>query len=518
MNKCINRLKFFLILLSILGLTSQAIALEIPISIFPLDKFEQNVDVWLNPNDPNYRKPLVENQYQLERMKEFYKHYFSSEADGLSPWNKILVQQVLDQSNDLHIIQTRIVKDFSNQDKDAKHIGYGENYKPYPESWIKTIADNMALDDLISTVKYNPMNRAILVQNSFARALPTSEPHFYNITFPGQGYPFDNLQMSSLWAGTPVYIIHQTKDKSWSLVITPEIIGWVKSESLGRVNPHFVYTWQKTAKTNFAAITTTKTPINSLNNKSFLFNGYVGSVFPYTELQGDHLKILVPVKDVNGNAEIQKALVHQDNIQPMPLAATPENFAKILKTLQNRPYGWGGMYFYNDCSQEMKTLYTPFGIWLQRHSSYQTTAGKLVDKSSASMDERLKYLSKNGHPLMTIVYNTGHIFMYMGNYPNDYNSNQQANQNADNKTKNTETENPLIMTYQNLWGLKPEDLSRRAIVGQSLFIPLLKSFKSDLTISSQANNKDFKVVFLDEWPENKEQPFKFDLRSQAQEQ
>ena len=26
------------------------------------------------------------------------------------------------------------------------------------------------------------------------------------------------------------------------------------------------------------------------------------------------------------------------------------------------PYGWGGMYFYNNCSAELKSLFTPFGF------------------------------------------------------------------------------------------------------------------------------------------------------------
>jgi hypothetical protein len=38
------------------------------------------------------------------------------------------------------------------------------------------------------------------------------------------GFPFDNIQQSSLPVGTPIRIIHQTKNGQWYLVQTP-IIG-----------------------------------------------------------------------------------------------------------------------------------------------------------------------------------------------------------------------------------------------------------------------------------------------------
>ncbi|WP_186292416.1 SH3 domain-containing protein [Cardinium endosymbiont of Dermatophagoides farinae] len=42
---------------------------------------------------------------------------------------------------------------------------------------------------------------------------------------PGYGYPLDKLQASAIFISTPIYIINQTKDKRWSLVITPDFVG-----------------------------------------------------------------------------------------------------------------------------------------------------------------------------------------------------------------------------------------------------------------------------------------------------
>ncbi len=76
------------------------------------------------------------------------------------------------------------------------------------------------------------------------------------------------------------------------------------------------------------------------------------------------------------------------------------------------------MYFYNDCSAELKSLFTPFGVWLPRHSSAQVYAGKMLDMSKDNEEQRLTYLIEKAHQLITLVYIGGHIVLFIGNYPN----------------------------------------------------------------------------------------------------
>ena len=90
---------------------------------------------------------------------------------------------------------------------------------------------------------------------------------------------------------------------------------------------------------------------------------------------------------------------------------------------------------------------------------------------------------QEGRSLMTIVYIGRHVFIYVGNYP-------QPN-----------VPDLIPMTYQNVWGLSPADGSRRAVIGQSLFLPLLASYPEDLSLSSLADHSYFQVSYLDQWPE-----------------
>lgn len=66
------------------------------------------------------------------------------------------------------------------------------------------------------------------------RLLPTNDVYFYSYKIAR--YPSDNLQWASIWAGTPLYIIGTTKDRVWSLVITPDpdVMVWVKSSGIAR--------------------------------------------------------------------------------------------------------------------------------------------------------------------------------------------------------------------------------------------------------------------------------------------
>lgn len=479
----ITSITFFGILGSNLSLAATPDTLQ----VFPLDKYDQNIDHWIKPSDPNYRKPLADIAYQKERLAEFYQHSFSSDTDGLSPWSSHFVSEQLNSYPTVYICQIELLQKFDNEGKVASKIGHGVHFRPYDKDWIEKISINVNAEQFKEPILYKAHNRAIFVQNTYARSLPTEEPFYYHHSIPGEGYPFDELQISSIWAGTSAYIIGESKDGNWSYVLTPDFVAWVQSNTLAKASDKFITHWQRAAKNKLGAITHTETAINDMHTKHHYFKAYVGSVFPLAFTKGEFYQLLFPAKDVRGNAIIRSTLVNKTQVAEMPLVATPENFVKLIKTLQNRPYGWGSLYFLNDCSSELKSLYTPFGFWLARHSTEQIKAGKLINKSSATPKEKITYLKEQGRPFMTYVYNTKHVFIYLGSF---------ANPNAGNNGNEV-----VPLTYQNLWALKPLDASRRAVVGKALILPLLEVFPEDKELNSHANHKDFQVIFLDEWPE-----------------
>ena len=463
--------KIILIILLAVGAFFVAHANDELISLFPIEHYDQTIAHWIQPSAEDYDKSLLNADVAAQHLDLFYHHFYGAS----SPWNVGYVNRVLQQTepDSIKSVEVNVIANFNNENNSGSSVGYGENFRPYDKAWIEAIKNNINMVEW-RDASYHANQRAIAIDNLHARVLPTDDPFFYNHTLAGEGYPFDNLQMSALWAGTPVYVIAETRDHVWSFVITPDYIAWVKNSGLARVDDDFVNTWVAAAKNKLGAITRTKTSVVTTKG-DFLFTAYVGSVFPVSNQQ-DNLELLVPAIGNNHHAVIERAVIAADHAALMPLAATPHNFSNIIDTLIGRPYGWGNMYFYNDCSAELKSLLTPFGIWLPRHSSAQVKVGKMVDMTSATPEERLTYLKENGQRLLTIIYIGGHVALYTGN------------------------EDGMAMTYQNVWGMKPSPPDRRAVIGKSVFLPMLLQYPEDIMLTSQAAKKYFRVSYLSELP------------------
>jgi cell wall-associated NlpC family hydrolase len=471
-----KKLTWVFITVSLLGLSACHSDKE-RISLFPIEHYSQQLSDWIKPDDVNYNKPLMDASLQKKRFESFYNHYYGD----YSPWNSDYVNHLLKApaEDNVKALEANLIEMFNNKDKPDNQIGYGENFRPHTADWINAIAANINFSQL-TNLNYTSDNQAIVIDNLQARALPTDDVHFFNHQLAGQGYPFDNLQISALWAGTPVYILGQTRDHAWTMVLTTDFIGWVKTNGIARVNAGFINAWKTAAKNQLTAITHTQTSIVD-EQGTYRFLAYVGSLFPSMTTQ-DGFKIMIPVADSQHNAVISYANVSAQDAIKMPAPITPHNISNIMKTLIGRPYGWGNMYFYNDCSAELKNLFTAFGIWLPRHSSDQVRMGKLVDMTAKSPEQRLSYLMENGQRYLTLIYIGGHVVLYIGNYPDPHKKDHSL----------------MAMTYQDIWGLHPEPSNSRAVIGQSVLFPMLLQYPEDTSLSSLASRKYFQVSFLNE--------------------
>ncbi len=456
------------------------------VHLLPLKNYAQLSDLWINPKAADYDKPLLGPLIQHKRYQEFINRFFTLNSQAQAPWSADYINQILKKTNEhgdnsLVALEQQLLQRFSNHGKTVEQFSYGANFRPYPELNLAQITSNMNIPQFKATA-YNPANRAITITNLAGRMLPSADMMFNNYKVAGEGFPFDNLQQSAVWAGTPVYIVMQTKDLAWSLVITPDFMAWVKSDGLARASQNFIKLYQKQVASGLYAITEETSIVDS--TKVFRFTAYVGSVFP---LAKQAATIVIPVADIAGNAQIAYAKLDATALAAMPLSITPHNMARILTNLSARQYGWGNLSFYNDCSAELKSLFTPFAIYLNRNSGQQIYNGKMVDLSALSDLEREKYLITNGQKLLTLVRIRGHVALYIGNYT-------WAVDGVDTK---------VAMSYQDAWGLSPADNSYRAVIGMSLFLPLLQQYPEDLRLVSLYNKTKrpvFQLVYLSQLP------------------
>lgn len=388
----------------------------------------QNIFHFIDSKTENKR--LITEAQQLRDYHAFLDRLFS-------PWRKRLSYLAAEQMRQVAL---------SEKVAYQHALGYGENFHQHRKVWFDEIANNMNLAKFPSHDE-----KAIAVNNAYIRLFPTMVPHFGANHDAGSGYPFDDFQVSVLWAGTPVRVLHLSKDSAWAFVLTPSVTGWVQVSALASVSNQFMSKWEDAA---FVAITKREIAIKDVNGH-YRFDAYMGSVFPLVKPAKGGFEILVPVKDGDNNARTVSVVLSNSEAAPMPWAATPLHFATLIHELLGEPYGWGGLYFYGDCSSTMKSLFAPFGIWLPRNSASQAQSSRNVSLSNLNPVERQAAILKQAKPFTTLISVTGHIMLYIGDYHGE------------------------PMTFQNLWAFATMSRSGklgRSIVGRAVLLPLQLSY------------------------------------------
>jgi SH3 domain (SH3b1 type)/NLPC_P60 stabilising domain, N term/SH3 domain of SH3b2 type/NlpC/P60 family len=451
-------------------------------SLFAIDDYDQDVDHWINPLSTDYDKPVLPETTQRAQFDALFARYFGTAARDPSPWNPAFINAAVYRQGgaDIAALQRRRLGRYDNRMQAPQHIGYGQNLRPHSAEWIDGIAANLNVAQFEQRPGYDAMRRAIATSNVLVRGLPTSDPSFYDSRIAGEGYPFDNLQISAIRPGTPVYIVGTSSDGAWQYVQTPDVQGWVSSTDIGLVDEAFVTRWRAAAKKSLGGIIGASVPVRDASG-AFRFAAPAGTMLPIAGHDAQGYDVLTPANDADGHAQIHAARLNgEQTIVPMPWPATPRHIATLLRALIGRPYGWGNTGLYNDCSSELQSVFAPLGIWLPRHSANQMTAGSKADVSALTPTERVAWLSHHGQPLRSIIYIGGHVMFYLGN---------------------TTIDGKLVpVVYQDIWGMRPVANTRRAVIGGSVIMPITLEVPEDSTLRSLAATPIFQVMTIDTAP------------------
>lgn len=321
--------------------------------------------------------------------------------------------------------------------------GWGENKLPRDSSWVACLAANADTSGFPDAGW-----EGITLVNTHLRALPTHRPIFRDFQLPGEGYPFDYLQVSSIAANTPIFIAHTSRDRSWQYVVSHAASGWVPVRDVARVDSAFQNLWQADS---LVAVIRDGVPVYS-DEGNFLFRAPLGSVFPKAGADSLFVHIRAAVSAPGQKAVPVTAVLPKSTAVIKPWRLTGTCVSAVIDALMGEPYGWGGLYQNRDCSATIKDLFAPFGIMLPRHSADQVQSGyDYVDLSGVSGKEKRKTVLNKGVPFLTLLWLPGHIMLYIGQ----------------------EKDRPLA--FHNLWGLRTKNLfgkQGRKIVGKSVVTTL----------------------------------------------
>ena len=364
-----------------------------------------------------------------EVSKDFFNKYFK-------PWNSTKVSY------------PKIEAMWGQSYKNKKV--YLENHQLATASWFDKQIENSNFND------YNILpKKAITLKNVNIRVLPTNSPMFYDPTQPGEGFPFDYNQNSSLKINTPIIVSHLSKDRAWAYIESSTVGGWVEIGTIAYVDNDFI---QEFKTSNYFVSIKEKFPIYDP-----IFREYVkvATIFPKK-----NNKYIIAKRDNNQNAYISYIDLNNDEVESMPLTFNSENRIKIAKQLIDEPYGWGGLLNNRDCSSFTQDYFATFGKFLHRNSKAQLSNGKYLDMSNLTNNEKKEFMKNNGVPFSTLVYLKGHIMLYIGIKENE----------------------PLVL--HNMWSVRLKDSNGRKyrhIIGKATVTTLepgkgIKDFDEDTNI------------------------------------
>ena len=352
-------------------------------------------------------KPLID-----ERFKKFLNNYYTQKfLEPLyyqkAPYSKkfILKPFLKLYSRNYHFLNGRkISKNF------IKKLRNYANLENYPNSNLK----------------------GIVIKNSFLKSLPTDTPIFY------KKFPFDIFQTSVIYYGTPVHISHFTKDKAWCFIESYIAAGWIKSENIATVDDKFLKKWYTKS---FVTPIRDKIPIYNRMGK-FITYAFIGSQFPLKV----EFKNLFVINIITSNAKLTTTYVSKKFFKRKPIKLNYKNLSIIVNQLINKPYGWGGAYFYRDCSMMIRDLFAPFNIYLPRNSFDQINFNEYGNSPINPAPPFEKFINKNSIPYLTLIWIPGHIMLYTGRLNNQ------------------------LLIFHNFWSVKVGN--RRIIIGKSKITPL----------------------------------------------
>ena len=385
---------------------------------YRLRNIPQNALHYVNSNAEN--SPLIAVDVQKQLSIRYLQHYFS-------PWNNDAAKDALAYKS----TNQQIIREY------IRYPGYGINHLHNSQAWVESIVRNMNMENFP-----NKNSRVITISNINMRVLPTNQPSFGDFYRAGQGYPFDNLQATSLAANTPALVLQKTRDDAWCFIVTHNSNGWVPTTSLAAVDDQFIMHW----KTGHY-VTLIKNKVSIIDQKKLMrFTGNIGKIFPV-----DHHFILIAVPDANQKATITKGQLNDLDAEKWPIVAIQKNIAQLMNAMLGVKYGWGGLNHDSDCSLTTMNLFSAFGIWLPRNSTLQGYLPNAIDLRHLSNSEKEKAIVARGIPFLTLLEMPGHVVVYIGK--------NQGN----------------VMIFQTVWGVHTRHLlgaEGRAIIGSTVITPI----------------------------------------------
>ncbi|MCX5773128.1 MAG: SH3 domain-containing protein [Fusobacteria bacterium] len=346
-------------------------------------------DILLLPQDANFyvnsTEPLQSKVAQAQDIQNYFSQLYSV-------WNE--------QYSDFNLSTLNSWYDYF-----IKSPGVGENLSPISPSIFKKIKNSTESGSFGQL-----MLPAMVINTSNLRLAPTVIPSYGDAT----STPFDHLQCTVIYYGTPIMIIGETKDKSWYFVESGmQADGWIPASDIAFVSKEQaakLENWNK-----YMTFSRDDVPIYGQNN-TVVAQGKIGMVMPLISENGKYNVLGYGKDNATGNLELLPLKINCTDGHNFPYIMSEANVAYFINQMLGKSYGWGGSFGFRDCSLTQKDLMSQFGIFLNRNSGNLLSCGQVISLTDLTNEQKLKVISLEGIPFRTLLIMNGHVMLYIGQY------------------------------------------------------------------------------------------------------
>lgn len=297
---------------------------------------------------------------------------------------------------------------------------YDERGREYGAADLDALVDGTALDAI---PELQPRRYGLVVRRANLRRFPSPAR-----AFEEQGdIDIDRFQESAAFPGTPVAIVHESRDRGWWFVVTPNYTAWIEKAAVAegpadavfgyvRRNPCLVVTGARA----FTVHTEDRPEVSELQLDMGVRLPLVADWPVEKPVNGQMAHagwvVELPVRGTDGALAFAPALLPRtadvsEGYLPLTRAAL---LGQAFKFLGER-YGWGHANNARDCSGFVGEVYRSFGVLLPRNSRDQGESPGLDRIAFTDADPHASRVpALRGLEVGDLVYIPGHVMMVIG--------------------------------------------------------------------------------------------------------
>ena len=295
---------------------------------------------------------------------------------------------------------------------------YDEQGKPVPEADLDAIVASMALDAIPAS---QPTRFGMVLQRAALRTFPTSLRVFSS----DKDTDIDRFQESALFPGTPVAIVHASRDGRWLFVLSPRYAAWIEARFVAEgareavfahatKSPHRVVTGAKVS-----TVFTREQPQLSELQLDMGTRLPLSGAAPDQPVNGQHPYaswiLELPLRGADGKLAFAPALLQRNaDTAADYLPLTRANILRQAFKFLGERYGWGHSYNGRDCSGFVSEVYAAMGVQIPRNTSDQSVSPAFARTPLKDAGAEARRKAVEALDVGDLIYIPGHVMMFIG--------------------------------------------------------------------------------------------------------